>query len=78
MECRSLPSLRDFGHVEVLCPFSNIPAAAVSAAAAASTLAAAAAAVAAAAAAAEIARSSQLSSSIAGQAVQYVMTGGMA
>jgi hypothetical protein len=60
-------SLRDFGHAEVFCPFSNTTAAA-----------AAAAAVAAAAAAAEIARSSQLSSSFAGQAVQYVMAGGRA
>ncbi len=57
MECRLLPSLRDFGHVGFLCTFSTV----LSAAAAAGN-----------------ARSSQLSSSLAGHTVQYVMAGGMA
>jgi hypothetical protein len=68
----ALPSLCDFGHVEVLYPFSNtvyqqqqqqqVVAAAVVAAAAA----------------AEMAKSSQLNSSFAGQAVQYFVAGGKA
>ncbi len=56
MECRNLPSLRDFSHVGFLCTFCNIT-------------------VAGAAAWDGIVRSSQLSSLLAGQAVQYIMAG---